>query len=526
MRFGGQRVRIWCALLAAVAGVVALHAQPTVGAPVPIVPTVTKAMGDVGGKIFGREPEAARTRHYFVAAESEMWAYAPSGRDELCGAPLPPPVVQEPRVGKLRYVQYTDATFGTRVMANSGLGILGPVLRGVVGDYIAVTFLNRTDQPLSIHPHGVRYDPDNEGSYHRRPGKGAAIGPGATFTYVWQLDASSGPLPDEPSSKAWLYHSHVSGDTETNLGLVGALIVTDPKRARPDATPADVDREFASLFMIFNESGLDEAAIEAAEYAGLGLASATPPPSWAQIQQQIEQGSRYAINGRIFGNLPSYEMNEGERTRWYLFGLGSEKDFHTAHWHGLRVVEEGRRRTDTVELMPASMKVVDLAADQPGEWLFHCHVAEHMREGMYTGLVVHARDTVGVDRSPARSFLGLPAAQTSLRLTRAEVNGNEVRLAGAMTVFEAFSIFSQPLTLRIGDRTVTWRIPSRGHAQAPEGAFEVKNANDVGVIAGGVLQFEATLQGAEWVTAARKQAAEVRIEVGAAKHRAGFDVKP
>jgi hypothetical protein len=63
------------------------------------------------------------------------------------------------------------------------------------------------------------------------------------------------PLPDEPSSKGWLYHSHVTGESEVNLGLVGAIIVTDPKRARPDGTPADVDREFATLFMIFDESG-------------------------------------------------------------------------------------------------------------------------------------------------------------------------------------------------------------------------------------------------------------------------------
>ena len=42
----------------------------------------------------------------------------------------------------------------------------------------------------------------------------------------------------------------------------------------------------------------------------------------------------FSLNGRVFGNLTGLQMNEGERTRWYLFGLGSEKDFHTAHWHG------------------------------------------------------------------------------------------------------------------------------------------------------------------------------------------------
>src|SRR4029453_9744786 len=100
-------------------------------------------------------------------------------------------------------------------------------------------------------------------------GTGAAVGTGAKCTYVGQLDESSGPLPGEPGSKGWLYHSHVAGDEETDLGLVGFLVVTDPQRARPDGTPADVDRELVSLFMIFDESGLGEAEREAAEYADL-----------------------------------------------------------------------------------------------------------------------------------------------------------------------------------------------------------------------------------------------------------------
>ena len=38
--------------------------------------------------------------------------------------------------------------------------------------------------------------------------------------------------------------------------------------------------------------------------------------------------------------------------------------------------------TDVVELLPASMKVADMVADNPGSWLLHCHVAEHMGAGM------------------------------------------------------------------------------------------------------------------------------------------------
>ncbi len=42
------------------------------------------------------------------------------------------------------------------------------------------------------------------------------------------------------------------------------------------------------------------------------------------------------------------------------------------------------RRTDVVELLPASMKTADMNADNPGTWLFHCHVADHITAGMMT----------------------------------------------------------------------------------------------------------------------------------------------
>ena len=105
-------------------------------------------------------------------------------------------------------------------------------------------------------------------------------------------------------------------------------------------------------------------------------------------------------------------MNEGERVRWYLFGLGSKNDLHTAHWHdGPRVLDEVRGGTDVVELLPASMKVADMVADNPGQWLFHCHVAEHMANGMFARVTVYATNTPGVNRDPGEAFFGLPAPQ-------------------------------------------------------------------------------------------------------------------
>ena len=508
------------------------------GGNVAIVPTTTVATGDRGGKFFGKAPDPARTRHYYIAAEGGLWDYLPAGRDVVCGKPLPPHIAAGRTAMKIRYVQYTDATFTARVMGDPRVGIMGPALRGVVGDTFAVTFYNKTDYPLSMHPHGVRYDKDSEGAFYEpKPGLGAAVGPNAKFTYVWHLDENSGPRPDEPSSKAWLYHSHVSGDEESNRGLVGFIIVTDPKRARPDGTPNDVDREMASLFMIFNESTVSEAD----EYAPPG----TSTLSWAEFEEQRELGSRFGINGLIFGNHPPMEMNEGERVRWYLFGLGDEVDLHTAHWHGLRVTEEGRRRTDVIELLPASMKTADLVADNPGTWLFHCHVAEHMMNGMFAALTIHPRAQPAAGRAPTDAFFGLPQRQHSLRITRAMVelgdaaDDAKIRLWGVVTVYRAFAVRTAPIRLQLGGKAVELTPGPDGTATAKGGRYRVTNSNQFGVVYDENMEWEAVLTGSEWLEVLRqhglakggkqKGALTVPIEmhVGTAKHvtEAQFEVE-
>jgi hephaestin len=75
------------------------------------------------------------------------------------------------------------------------------------------------------------------------------------------------------------------------------------------------------------------------------------------------------------------KMQKGDKVRWYLMGMGTEVDLHTPHWHG-NTVTTGGMRADTVEVLPASMKVADMVPDNPGIWFFHCHVNDHIDAGM------------------------------------------------------------------------------------------------------------------------------------------------
>jgi manganese oxidase len=316
----------------------------------------------LGAVLLAASPSLAATRHYYIAAEDVTWDYAPSGRDLIHGSIIPKPWTSQTRFLKTRYFEYTDATFTMRKPQPEWLGILGPMIRAEVGDTIVVDFINRGQSPHSMHPHGLRYDKDNEGAMYLPAGRGGAVPPGGRFTYHWFADTGSGPGPGELSSKVWWYHAHTDEARETNAGLLGPIIITAKGKAKADGSPKDVDHEFVALFMLFD-----------------------------QLQGK-DAGLFYSINGYIFGNLPGFVMKQGEHIRWYLLGMGSEKDLHSPHWHG-KTVSDKLRNTDVVELLPGSMVTVDMAADNPGTWLFHCHVSDHMENGMMAVYTIYQPST-------------------------------------------------------------------------------------------------------------------------------------
>lgn len=101
----------------------------------------------------------------------------------------------------------------------------------------------------------------------------------------------------------------------------------------------------------------------------------------------VESNLMHSINGRLFGNNTGYVMRTGERVRWYILAFGTEVDLHTPHWHGATLVHNGHR-IDVTEVLPASSKTMDLTADNPGIWLFHCHVNDHILAGMMTTFTI------------------------------------------------------------------------------------------------------------------------------------------
>jgi hephaestin len=340
------------------------------------------------------EQNAGRTREYFIAADEVAWDYAPTGINQITGEPFDEQanvfVEQGPdRIGKVYvkalYREYTDGRF-RRLKARpprwEHLGFLGPVVRAVVGDTIVFHFKNNTTRPLSVHPHGVFYAKNAEGAPYNDGTSGGdkaddAVPPGRTFDYVWQVPERAGPGPMDGSSIGWMYHSHTDEVVDTYSGLVGPLLVTarGMDRSPDDPRPRDVDRELYTMFDVDDENQSAYLQQNIDTYAG------DPGSVDPEDDDFIESNLMHNINGYVYGNLPGLTMNLGSHVRWYLMAMGTEVDLHTPHWHGHTVTIMGMR-TDVANLLPATMQTADMVPDDPGTWLYHCHVNDHILAGM------------------------------------------------------------------------------------------------------------------------------------------------
>ena len=350
---------------------------------------------------------AGKTRTYYVAADEVQWDYAPSGHDEAMGMEFDEigKAFTESgphRIGKVYkkavYHEYTDATFATqkeREPDEQYLGILGPILRGAVGDKIKVVFKNNATHPYSMHPHGVLYEKDSEGADYNDGTSGkdkedGGVPPGATHTYTWRIPERAGPGPNDPSSVFWLYHSHCDELRDVASGLFGVIVVTRRGMALPDGRPKDVNHEFVSMFIAINENESqyleDNIRDHTSDPKGVNRKEGIPftPSGMAGTIAGtgfVDVNIKWSINGYIFGNMPMMTMKKGDHVRWYVATLGDFFNGHTPHWHGNTVLVNGQR-TDVLAVTSAQMITADMVPDAPGIWLYHCHISDHMLAGM------------------------------------------------------------------------------------------------------------------------------------------------
>uniref|UniRef100_A0A8D2N822 ferroxidase n=1 Tax=Zonotrichia albicollis TaxID=44394 RepID=A0A8D2N822_ZONAL len=334
-------------------------------------------------------------RVYYLGIHEVNWNYAPTGRNVLANQSIArnsqaSAFLQsgKDRVGstykKAVYKQYTDSTYTTEIPKPAWLGFLGPVIRAEVGDTIQVHLKNFATRPYTVHPHGVFYKKDSEGSLYpdmspQDQKKDDAVFPGRNYTYTWTVPEDHSPTDDDPNCLTWIYHSHIDAPRDIASGLIGPLLtcktgtLTGSSQRR-----SDVDVDFFLMFSVVDENlswYLDE---------NIALFCTDPGSVDKEDEEFQESNKMHAINGRLYATLPGLTMHEGERVNWYLLGMGHEVDVHTVHFHAETFIYKNGKsyRADVVDLFPGTFEMVEMLVGNPGTWLLHCHVSDHIHAGM------------------------------------------------------------------------------------------------------------------------------------------------
>ena len=104
-------------------------------------------------------------------------------------------------------------------------------------------------------------------------------------------------------------------------------------------------------------------------------------------------GAVWTVNGKAMAE----DMHEHapmlalERGRSYVFNLVNDTQWHHPihlHGHVFRVLSRSGRAAryrewlDTMLLAPRESAEIAFVADNPGDWMFHCHILEHQASGM------------------------------------------------------------------------------------------------------------------------------------------------
>ncbi len=227
----------------------------------------------------------------------------------------------------------------------------GPTIEAVEGDHVRIYVTNRLSAPTTVHWHGVLLPSgmDGVGGVSQKP-----IEPGETFKYEFTLKQHG----------TYMYHSHHDEMTQMQLGMLGMFII-HPKN--PKSPPPD--RDYAIM--------LSEWKIE--------VGARRPDPN------EMTDFNVFTMNGRSFPGTQSLVAKKGERVRIRIGNL-STMSHHAIHLHGYyfkvvatdggEIPEAGQWPETTVHMPTGSTRTVEFIANEPGDWVMHCHMLHHVMTQM------------------------------------------------------------------------------------------------------------------------------------------------
>jgi CubicO group peptidase (beta-lactamase class C family) len=222
-----------------------------------------------------------------------------------------------------------------------GLEIPGPLVRVPAGTTIEASIRNSLDVPLELHGFSTR---------PMAADQPVVIAPSETRVLTFAAGTPG-------TYHYWATTTQASIFRRFNIDsqLSGAFVVDEPG--------APEDRIFVTT-----------------------LWSETEDVSGLKPSNRIN----FLINGRAWPHTSRLTYDEGDEVRWRVINLSNQP--HPMHLHGFyftvraagmsvkddQVVSSSARQVVTELVRPGGTMQMSWIAERPGNWLFHCHIAEHM----------------------------------------------------------------------------------------------------------------------------------------------------
>lgn len=223
----------------------------------------------------------------------------------------------------------------------------GPTIEAVEGDRVRIILENRLPEATVPHWHGIEVPIEMDGV------EGITqdfINPGESFTYEFTLHQHG----------TFFYHSH--RPMQQMMGMIGLFVIHPKRPYEPRA-----DRDFGIILQ---------------EWATL--------PNNPTPNSMAMEFNWLTFNGKAGPATTPLLVKRGERVRLRFVNIGM--DHHPIHMHGHTWVttgSEGGRfpralwRPGNTELVGvAQARDLEFVANNPGDWMLHCHLPHHMMNSM------------------------------------------------------------------------------------------------------------------------------------------------
>ncbi|NWH61637.1 FA8 factor, partial [Geococcyx californianus] len=325
---------------------------------------------------------------HYIAAEEMDWNYAPVKPVSLDRNTTSLFLEAGPqRIGstykKVMFVEYEDATFKKRKVSDQlDKGILGPVIKGEVGDQFKIVFRNLASRPYNIYPHGLT----TVRPYHAMKSsqdkdvKDIPIPPGQSFTYSWSITTEDGPTHADPRCLTRFYYSSIDPVRDMASGLIGPLLICFKKSMDQRGNQIMSDRTKLVLFSVFDENRSWYLEENIRRFCTDAAHVNTQDP------QFYASNVMHTINGFVFDNL-QLELCLHEVVYWYVLSVGAQTDFLSIFFSG-NTFKRNMVFEDVLTLFPFSGETVFMSLEKPGIWTLGCLNPDLRDRGMHAKFTV------------------------------------------------------------------------------------------------------------------------------------------